>query len=197
MGLGVSLYRSRAGFLWRLLVDTFLLCCWQSLGSNQQRLIRRWWPSSGILLLLKEEAVPNASDCSGYPPVQALNERRQNSILFQRTAIASMEGEKTPRPRANSTTSCTCSNFKLMGSTKVCNFFSSRDCDLRRCWWKNGLDPLIVYPGYLSLYPWCFSSHCTRSVAIGSYMGGKLRSLCSVSVPLLLTWENGWWLGVL
>ena len=157
------------------------------LVANQQRLIQRRWSRSGILLLLKEEAVPDASDCSSYPPVQALNERRQNSILFQRTAIASMEEEKTPCPRANSTTSCTCSNFKLMGSTEVCDFFSSRDCDLRRCRCKTGLDPLIVYPDYLSLYPWCFSSHCTRSVAIDSYVGGKLQSLCSVSVPPLLT----------
>ena len=30
----------------------------------------------------KEEAVPDASDCSGYPPARALNERRQNSVFF-------------------------------------------------------------------------------------------------------------------
>ena len=143
----------------------------------------------------KEEAVPDASDCSGYPPARTLNKRRQNSVLFQRTAITSMEGDKTPRPWVNSTTSCTCSNFKFMGSTEVCHFSSSRDCDLRRCrWGENGLDPLIVYPGYHS---WCFSSHCTRSTAIGSYMGRKIRSLRGVSVPPLLTWGNGWWLGVL
>ena len=46
----------------------------------------------------KEEADPDASNCSGYPPAQALKEHRQNSALFQRTAIASMEGDKTPRP---------------------------------------------------------------------------------------------------
>ena len=46
----------------------------------------------------KEEAVPDASDCSSYPPARALNERRQNSVLFQRTAITSMEGDKTPHP---------------------------------------------------------------------------------------------------
>ena len=55
----------------------------------------------------KEETVPDASDCSGYPPARALNECRQNSVLFQRTTITSMEGDKTSRPRANSTTSCT------------------------------------------------------------------------------------------
>ena len=173
MGLGVSLYRSCAGFLWRLLVDTSYRVVGKVLVANQQRLIQCRWSWSGILLFLKEEAVPDASDCSGYPPVQALNERRQNSILFQRTAMTSMEGEKTPHPRANSTTSCTCSNFKLTESTEVCDFFSSRDCDLRHCRCKHGPDPLIVYPGYPSLYLWCFSSHCTRSAAIGSYMGGS------------------------
>ena len=95
----------------------------------------------------KEEAVPDASDCSGYPPARALNKRRKNSVLFQRTDITSMEGGKTPRPRANSTTSCTRSNFKFTGSTEVWNFFSSRDYDLRRCrCGENGLDPLIELP---------------------------------------------------
>ena len=145
------------------------------------------WNIAAFEAFNKEEAVPEASDCSGYPPARALKERRKNSVLFQRTAMASMEGDKTPRPRANSITSCTCSNFKFMGSTKVCDFFSSRDCDLRRCRCReNGLDTVIKYPGYPSLYPWYFSSHCTRSAAICSYMGGDF-DLAQCSVPPLLT----------
>ena len=45
--------KSHAGFLWRLSVDTFYCVVGKVLVANQQWLIRRPWPRSGILLLLK------------------------------------------------------------------------------------------------------------------------------------------------
>ena len=84
---------------------------------------------SGILLFMKRptRAVSDASNCSGYPPAQ-VHKCRQNSVLFRRTAIAIVGREtKTMRPRANSTTSCTCSNFKFIGSTEIYDTVSRRD----------------------------------------------------------------------
>ena len=42
------------------------------------------WNTAAFEASNKEEAVTDASDCSGYPPAQALNERRQNSVYSSR-----------------------------------------------------------------------------------------------------------------
>ena len=108
-GLGVSLYQSCGGFLWQLSVDTSNHVVSKVLVANQQQLSRRWWPRSGILLLLKH---PTGTKQFQMPAIvvaihrRKLKNHRQNSVLFQRTAIASREGDKTPRPWANSAT-CT------------------------------------------------------------------------------------------